>query len=424
MINKKIGVMTLGLTLMMLASCGPNSNKGNYVPPKAEGSDNITYFCPSTDVKYMEEVVAAFKAANPDYTGEITLQAEIGEGDVKAEVQKDINAAADVVLLADDNVRSLVGSRGLVQWTPEETEYMVEHNGESMVSAMQINGKTYGIPYRGDNGYQVIYDKTLVTADDVKSLEGLLAKAKQNGYYVGYNLSEGWYVPAPFFANGVKLEFNEEGKFETDINGEKGLQAIRAMSDLWVEYGGTTWLDTSAPDNFGPAATTRKCAQIIWNATTQIAGLIGEENVGVAQLPTLKINGVDKQLHTYAGVKGVAVVNKENMPDSKKATAKAFALFIASTEMQEKRLVDLGQGVTDKAVVAKTELWSANPFLNSLAAQQNAGAAQVQANHANGAWWENSKIMMTNVTAQDKNNPLTDAQLQAALDACATAISE
>ena len=91
MINKKIGVMTLGLTLMMLASCGPNSNKGNYVPPKAEGSDNITYFCPSTDVKYMEEVVAAFKAANPDYTGEITLQAEIGEGDVKAEVQKDIN---------------------------------------------------------------------------------------------------------------------------------------------------------------------------------------------------------------------------------------------------------------------------------------------------------------------------------------------
>ena len=209
MINKKIGVMTLGLTLMMLASCGPTSNKGNYVPPKAEGSDNITYFCPSTDVKYMEEVVAAFKAANPDYTGEITLQAEIGEGDVKAEVQKDINAAADVVLLADDNVRSLVGSRGLVQWTPEETEYMVEHNGETMVSAMQINGKTYGIPYRGDNGYQVIYDKTLVTADDVKSLEGLLAKAKQKGYYVGYNLSEGWYVPAPFFANGVKLEFNE-----------------------------------------------------------------------------------------------------------------------------------------------------------------------------------------------------------------------
>ena len=108
MINKKIGVMTLGLTLMMLASCGPNSNKGNYVPPKAEGSDNITYFCPSTDVKYMEEVVAAFKAANPDYTGEITLQAEIGEGDVKAEVQKDINAAADVVLLADDNVPSSV----------------------------------------------------------------------------------------------------------------------------------------------------------------------------------------------------------------------------------------------------------------------------------------------------------------------------
>ena len=100
MINKKIGVMTLGLTLRMLASCGPNSNKGNYVPPKAEGSDNITYFCPSTDVKYMEGVVAAFKAANPDYTGEITLQAEIGEGDVKAEVQKDINAAADVVLLA------------------------------------------------------------------------------------------------------------------------------------------------------------------------------------------------------------------------------------------------------------------------------------------------------------------------------------
>ena len=112
------------------------------------------------------------------------------------------------------------------------------------------------------------------------------------------------------------------------------------------------------------------------------------------------------------------------MTDSKKATAKAFALFVASAEMQEKRLVELGHGVTDKAVVAKTELWSATPFLNSLAAQQNAGASQVQANHANGAWWENSKIMMTNVTAQNKNTPLTDAQLQAALDACATAISE
>lgn len=424
MINKKMGFVALTLMTAALAACGGNggqSDKESFVPPVAEGSDNLTFWCPDTDTEFMAEVVKEFKKANPNYTGTITLKGTVGEGDVFTEANKDKEAAADIVCLADDNVRKMNSARLLVSWSEEEAAYMAEQSGETAVKSMQSSGKTYAIPYRGDNGYQLIYDKTLLSADDVKSFEGLLAKAKEIKCTVGYGFGTGWYAPAAFFANGVTLEFDANDKFQTNIDGKEGQVAMRALSDLYAEYGGTTWLPTDAATGFGPGAAegTRKCAQIIWDASKDIGAAIGAENVGIAQLPTMKFDGVDKQLYTYAGYKGMGIVKKDSMKDSKLATAKAFVLFATSTAMQEKRIVELKQGVTDLKVVAKTELWT-NPFTKSLAAQVAAGKTKVQGNATNDNWWTAAETLMDNI--ENQKGALSDADIVKALQTAKSAI--
>lgn len=411
MINKKIGILTLGLALVSLASCGDNGGDKRAV---------LTFCGPDSDEVFLKGLAEEFNAAHKeDLDYRFEFDKIIGEGEVKTEVLKDVTAAPDVVLLADDNVRDLVAANAIVEWTAEETTAMIAQSGATAVGSMQLKGKTYGIPYRGDNGYQLIYDKDLVTADDVKSLEGLLAKAKENGWKVGYNFTEPWYVPAPFFANGVKIEYDANDEFVCDIaSSGKGVEVMMHYSQLWNDYKDTI-VNEAQGNNFGPSAgVNRKCAQIIWNAYGTVRDAIGEDKVGVAQLPTVKLGGVDKQLYTYAGYKGAGVINKGRDAAAVSA-AKEFVKFITNTANQEKRLVELEHGVTDASVVAKTELWK-NPFLNSLAAQQVAGKSVVQATHARQTWWDAGKTLMETVLNQEA--VMTEDEAKAALLICETAV--
>ena len=414
MINRKIATVALGLTAMALTACGATDNGGS----GTTGSTDITYWCPETDSQFMEGVVTRFKEANPDFKGTIRLLANVGEGDVKSEIQKDPSAAADVVCIADDNIRDLVSSRSLLEFDTTETAEIVKNNGASNTSAAQVGGKTYGIPYRGDNGYQLIYDKALVSADDCSTLEGLLKEAKDGGYKVGFDIGNGWYIASLFFANDIKLEYNGNGDFTTDINSDKGLAMLKSVYSLYTQYK-DTWLIDSNATGFGTSAASRKCAQIIWNAYDDIKTAVGEDNVGVAALPTINIGGTAKHLYTYAGVKAISVVKKSNATDERNTWCKAFAKYIASSKEQENRLTTLNQGVTDLSVVAKTDLWT-SPFLVSLAKQEGDGYSQVQSTHANGNYWDAAAKLMATITGA--TTTLTDDDLKSALETCQAAI--
>ena len=64
------------------------------------------------DIEWLDGVVAAFKAAHPEATFDITYDI-VSEGDAKSKVLADPEAAADVFTFADDQFVDLVAAGAL-----------------------------------------------------------------------------------------------------------------------------------------------------------------------------------------------------------------------------------------------------------------------------------------------------------------------
>ena len=174
MFNKKKLALVAGgvLTLGALAACGPSAGATN----------TITIWCPPTDKETVEAIIADFKEANPDYADwTIEVSKTVGEGETQALLTADKTNSADVICMADDNIRTAVQGETLLALTDEEKAAIVASDGQEAVDACSIDGTLYGYPYRGDNSYMLFYDTTVVSADQAKSVEGILAACKAAG---------------------------------------------------------------------------------------------------------------------------------------------------------------------------------------------------------------------------------------------------
>lgn len=85
-------------------------------------------------------------------------------------------AAADVFAFADDQLNELVAAGALqeILLNPEDVK---SRNLTGSVEAATMDGKLYAYPMTADNGYFLYYDKSVLSEDDVKSMDTLLAKA-------------------------------------------------------------------------------------------------------------------------------------------------------------------------------------------------------------------------------------------------------
>lgn len=70
----------------------------------------------------------------------------------------------------------------------------------------------YGYPMTADNGYFLYYDKSVLSEEDVQTLDGILAKANEAGKKVFMDVSNGWYIASFFLGAGCTLGLDENGK--------------------------------------------------------------------------------------------------------------------------------------------------------------------------------------------------------------------
>ncbi len=389
MINtKKIAVLATAFASLAMTACGGNSGgKTN--------AKTINYWCPETDTQFLAGLVNEFKAANPDLGYDFKLLSNVGEGDIKKELTKDIKAAADLFMIADDNIRGSVAARALAEVPAADAAAYKISDGEAAVDAMSINGKVYGYPYRADNGYVLYYDKQIVSDDQAKSVEGIIAACEDAGAVFDWNITNGWYAPAPLFANGVQLFYEEDGDFNADaLTSQAAQDAMLALNTAWTGHVGVSVLDALNNSNFGIPGTGRVGACICWNDYGTFKNAVGAENVGVAPLPTLQINGTAKSLYSFLGYKGVAI--KSGLSAEKLEVAQSFAKFITSETAQKKRLQTLGHGASNLNIIAQTELWT-SPHLLALHQMTAAGHVVSQCGATNDNFWDAMTKLMDTV---------------------------
>lgn len=345
------------MSLSMLAGCGGSDDDANAganaagteadaAGTEAGGTAEVTdvalkVWCPQNqiDTGLMAEQQAAFAAAHPEWNITWTTEA-VGEDNAKTEIMKDVEMAADVFFYANDQVVELVNA-GAIARLGGDTEAMVnETMAPSVVDTVKVGDALYGIPFT-HNTFFMYYDKTLLTEEDIKSLDAIVAKETGEGVYnFNFDSAGGWKSGAWYYGAGLTV-FGSDGSDLSagcDWNSETGVAVTTYLIDLLnnpkvgngltveelaVNHQIGAWFDGS------------------WNYDKYYEAL--GEDLGLATIPTYNLNGTEVQLKGFYGSKAIGV----NAKSDNLQAAIAFAAYLGSEEQQIARFEKSAQVPTN-----------------------------------------------------------------------------
>ncbi len=339
---KKIIALLLACMMIvgLFAGCGstepaPTEGKNNDPKPtEAAPTDaapeaiTLKVWAPQEDQvnenSWLIQVQKQFEAAHPEYI--ITWDNGVcAEGDAKTMVTTDPTAAADVYMYANDQLGDLVNAGAVAKLGGSYLEQVTGDCSATYVNTVtHTDGGVYGFPV-APNTWFMYYNKSILSEEDVKSLEACLEKG-----IVAFETANSWYLPAFFFANGCTLfgETGADAAAGVQFGGEAGYQAMATVIDLVNNNANFK----NGGDGYGNAGLKDGTVAAYFSGSWDYAGLyeaLGED-LGAVAPPTVMINGEAKQLKSYAGSKAIGVnPNSKNMK-----AAMQFAAFLADDESQ------------------------------------------------------------------------------------------
>ena len=348
-----------------------------------------------TDQDLLKELCEAFAAENPDKEWTFDYGV-VGEADAQARYLEDPAAAADVFSYPDDQIITLVQADALYEVT-RNADAIKSANAPGTINAASYEGVLYGYPMTADNGYYLYYDKSVLTEEDVKTLDGILAAANKAGKQVHMDISNGWYLASFFLGNGCQLTLDADGKQICDFNNEKGLAAAEAVRAFCNDPAFVTGDDSVLQGGIGDNI----CCGVSgpWTAAS-IKEKLGD-NFAAAKLPTFTCNGEQVQMGSFLGCKVLGVNTQSAHP----VEAMQLAEYLTNEKSQARRFELLGYGPSN-INVANSEAVASDPALKALAEQSKYAISQ----HVNGAYWTPAEAFGAELEAH------TTDDLQAKLD--------
>ncbi len=357
---KKLLSILIAITLTCSVFANGNTEAKDVVTLKVWGAQE--------DQTMLAGMVEEFKAAHPEKQYNITFGV-VGEADAKTKVMEDPAAAADVFAMAHDQLGELV-TAGAVYKITRNADAIKAANDKASVDASTVDGQLYAYPMTSDNGYFMYYDKGFFTEDEAKSMEVMLDKAAAAKKFVNFDLGNSWYVASFFFANGCKI-----GLTESTLNTPAGYAAAEAYKTIAAHPGMLNGNGDVMKGGFGTNVVAGVSGTWDANAVQELLG----DNYAATKLPTIKIDGKDTQMGSFAGCKLMAVNSQTDFP----VDAMELAEFLTNEANQVKRYEVRAMGPSNLNA-QKSPAVQANVALSALAAQ--AAYATIQ-NDVPGTYW-------------------------------------
>ena len=285
---------------------------------------DLTVWSPQEDqdTNWLQDQCEAFAAEHPNW--KINFNYGVcAEGEAKDNVTKDVEAAADVYMLANDNIPDLVSAGALSELGGDYLGYVTSTNSDSILASVTYNDSVVAFPFTS-NTWFMYYDKSVFSDEDIKSFDTMLEKGK-----VAFPLSDSWYIQAFYVGNGCTL-FGD-GTDEAagiDFDGDKAA----AVTDYLVDLVANPNFINDA-DGAGIAGLRDGSVNAIFSGTWDAEAVkeaLGD-NMGIAALPSFNLNGTDCQMKSFIGSKAIGVnPNAENMQ-----VAMALAAYLAGEDAQK-----------------------------------------------------------------------------------------
>ncbi len=392
-----------GLIESILGDTGSSGEPGisetPTVPSPLAGTYDVTIWVSQKDGvdELTQKQINKFMAMNPG----VVINSQIlcvFEGEAAAKVVADIDFAPDIYCFTQEQLARLVMTDAIAAPEKSIRDNIIAINTECSVKAAAIEGRIYAYPYSADNGYYMYYDKSIISEEDAKSLEKLIAACETNNRKFRFNLEYAWYTASFFFATGCKSEWgmNEAGEFvaiDDDFNSQAGLIAMKGMQKLTksIAYDSKNsmfedtgviitgiWDDEAARKHFG-------------------------ENYAVAELPSFTVDGKSYHLGSYSGYKLMGV--KPQSDAKKAAVLSLLAQYLTGEECQKERFCYFGWGPSSKALLSEYVSQTA-PALVALAEQSNYSTPQRM---IHGSWWDIAKVLGRDAKEANNENDLIRA---------------
>lgn len=336
--KKKIVSLLLvsAMAIGTLAGCGSDDTKKTddnktTTDNKETGDDGdgeatdvtLTVWSPQEDqdTGWLSQQCEAFNEAHPEWN--ITFEYGVcPEGEARDTVKNDVEGSADVYMLANDNIPDLASVNGLAEIGGSYLDDIKANNSESIVSSVTYNDAVLAFPFTS-NTWFMYYDKSVFSEEDIKSLDTMLEKGK-----VSFPLTNSWYIQAFYAANGCTL-FGDGTDEEAgiDFGGDKAVAVTNYLVDLkanpnFVE--GNNDADIAALRDGSANA----MFSGTWKAA-EVEEVLGE-NMGVAALPNVTIDGNEVTMKAFMGSKAVGV----NPTSDNMEVAMALAAYLTNEESQ------------------------------------------------------------------------------------------
>ncbi|KPB04847.1 sugar ABC transporter substrate-binding protein [Bacillus sp. CHD6a] len=305
-------LMIAVLTLGVLAACGPQRDTGNNAGSAegegttTEGKDKpekLTVWVNDDEKQRaaLDEIFAAYK----EETGievETTAISMLDQVEALA-LDGPAGNGPDVFFGPHDRLGDIV-LRGLAD--PIDLGEDASLYSETAINAVTVDGETYGVPQVIET-YGMFYNKDLVSAEEIATMEGLMTVAKEQtdagqDKYGFLMEATNFYFIYPFFAGNGGYVFNNDGSgFDAKDIGLANEGAVEGgeLVQSWFNNG---YIPKEINgDIMSGLFTEGKVATVLtgpWNIATYKEAL--GDKLGTATLPKLENGDVPK---SFVGVK-------------------------------------------------------------------------------------------------------------------------
>lgn len=307
---------------------------------KTDHKIDILFWDKSTYVETDKEIINNYIKKFEDDRYELNVKTELSLGADK--MIKSSEDGADVFYLTDDQVE-ICAKEKVLSPVDEFYEYHVsKSNTDNSVRSCTVDNTLYAFPRNiNDTSLILYYDKRIFKDDEVGDINQIIKKADENNRRVYWSMTNIWHSSPVFLTAGCELT-NDNGKLLFDSS--EGLNAAKAMCEL-AKYEDKGFYGTGAmrsnSDIDQPTMPTFKIdddedyvldAAAIYGTSYQsvLREQAGEENLGAAKLPSITINGEEKQLEAFGGYDVLGVNAQTNYP----FTAQTLAYYLTEKNVQ------------------------------------------------------------------------------------------
>jgi len=400
--NKKLKISVFGLPLLLVACGGTPS-----------GPVKLKIWGPNQEQNFLQAKAQEFLTANPDLNVEFEFAA-VGEPELKSVLTLDIAGGADVFAFPDDQLQDLV-TAGALSPVQQYRADVLARNIEWSVDLAKIGDTLYAYPNTADNGVFMYYDKRYISAEEMTSLESILAKAEELNSSIVIDPMGGWAM-SMWFATTGNISWDAATRTQTiDWNNEEGLNAAKGMFNAYAtnrvirDQGlmPTLFLENEEDITKGIIAGVSGT----WNANS-FTGILGEENIGMIKMPTFTHgDDTEVQLGSMVGAKLIGVNGFTQQP----ALAHQFANFLTNADTQKARAIQLGVGPSNLEAAADAEV-QAIPSIKAISDQAPYGIPQAKS--VSSFYWTPAGAFADAVITEARGiDALVEENLQAAITA-------